>query len=75
MASQPEGTTHEIEKQLVENLKNTCAFVQVKSLISEPGDWQKLEDQLDIIIEENVRIARLSHSKGEKTENEETTVS
>ena len=72
IASQPEGTSSDAEKGLVENLKNTCAYVQIKSAITEPGVWQKLENQLDVIIDESVRIARLSQTREEQPESETT---
>jgi len=62
-AALPAGISQEVEKLLTANLKNLCAYIQVKSLLSDVADWKLLEHDLDVLIDEDTRIARLSHSK------------
>jgi hypothetical protein len=50
-------------KEITANLKNLCAYIQVKSLLSDVEDWRKLERDLDVLIDEDTRIARLSHTR------------
>ncbi|MCG8410109.1 MAG: DUF6261 family protein [Bacteroidales bacterium] len=63
IASLPDVASQESEKELVANLKNICAYIQVKSLVSEIATWKDLETELNVIIDENVKVARLSRSR------------
>jgi hypothetical protein len=62
-ADLPTDQSQDVEKLLTANLKNLCAYIQVKSLLSDVEDWKKLEHDLDVLIDEDTRIARLSHSR------------
>ena len=62
-AALPTDISQDVEKALTVNLKNICAYVQLKSLLSDIDDWKRLEHDLDVLIDEDTRIARLSHSR------------
>jgi hypothetical protein len=62
-AALPTDLSEDVEKLLTANLKNLCAYVRVKSLLSDVADWKQLEHDLDVLIDEDTRIARLSHSR------------
>tara|TARA_R110001583_G_scaffold10417_13_gene47981 strand:+ start:590 stop:1321 length:732 start_codon:yes stop_codon:yes gene_type:complete len=62
-AALPTDLSEDVEKLLITNLKNLCAYIQVKSLLSDVEDWKLLERDLDVLIDEDTRIARLSHTR------------
>lgn len=69
-ADLPTGISQDVEKLLIANLKNLCAYIQVKSLLSDVENWKLLERDLDVLIDEDTRIARLSHSRSTNEDTE-----